>query len=145
MAGAAGTAEHEPYPGERVGLPETGPGSLASWGGRLAALLLDWVFCTLVAVVLFGTRVLTGNGWTSWTTLSTFFVETTLLVTLTGGSFGQLVCRLAVVRLDNTGVGLPRAALRAALVCVVLPAVIIGTDRRGLHDLAVGTAVVKRR
>lgn len=145
VAGAAGTSEPEPYPGERVGLPQTGRWSLASWGARIAALVVDWVICTIIAVVLFGTRVLTGNGWTSWTTLLTFFVETTVLVALAGGSAGQLICRLAVVRLDRTPVGVLRSALRAALVCVVLPALIIGTDRRGLHDLAAGTAVVNRR
>ena len=145
VATPADATEPEPYPGERVGLPQTGPGSLASWGARIAALVVDWVICTVVAVLLFGTRVLTGSGWTSWMTLSTFFVESTVLVAFAGGSAGQLVCRLAVVRLDNTPVGLLRAALRAAMVSVVLPAVIIGSDRRGLHDLAAGTAVVNRR
>jgi len=118
---------------------------LAGWGARLVALVVDWVVCTIVAFLLFGSRVLTGSGWSSWTTLLTFFVETTVLVAFAGGSAGQLICRLAVVRLDNQPVGLLRGALRAALVSVVLPAVIIGTDRRGLHDLAVGTAVVNRR
>ena len=145
MATPAEAAEPEPYPGQRVGLPQSGPGSLATWGARIAALVVDWFVCTLVAVLLFGTRVLTGSGWTSWTTLSTFFVESTVLVAFAGGSVGQLVCRLAVVRLDDQPVGLLRAALRAAMVSVVLPAVIVGTDRRALHDLAVGTAVVNRR
>jgi uncharacterized RDD family membrane protein YckC len=145
VAAAAGTAEPEPYPGERVGLPQTGRGSLASWGARIVALLLDWVICTLIALLFFGSRVLVGQGWTSWTTLLTFFVETTLLVAFAGGSAGQLLCRLAVIRLDNTPVGLLRSGLRAALVCLVLPALVVGTDRRGLHDLVAGTAVVNRR
>lgn len=145
VAGAAGTTGSEPYPGERVGLPQTGRGSLATWGSRIVALVVDWVICTIVAVLLFGTRVLTGNGWSSWTTLATFFVETTILVAFAGGSAGQLICRLAVIRLDNSPVGLLRSGLRAALVSVVLPALVVGTDRRGLHDLAAGTAVVNRR
>ncbi|GAB2569490.1 RDD family protein [Microlunatus antarcticus] len=142
---AAGTAGESDYPGERVGLPQAGPGSLASWGSRIAALIVDWVICTVVAVLLFGTRVVTGQGWTSWMTLSVFFVETTVLCVLAGGSAGQLICRLAVGRVDRTQLGLVRSALRAAMVCVVLPAVVIGTDRRGLHDLAAGTVVVNRR
>lgn len=145
VAGAAGATGSGPYPGARVGLPKTGRGSLASWGARIVALLLDWVICTVLAVLFFGTRVLVGQGWTSWTTLLTFFVETTVLVAFAGGSAGQLICRLAVIRLDNTPVGLLRSGLRAALVCVVLPALVVGTDRRGLHDLAAGTAVVNRR
>jgi hypothetical protein len=35
--------------------------------------------------------------------------------------------------------------VRAALVCFVLPALVIGVDRRGLHDLAVNTVVINRR
>lgn len=133
------------YPGERVGLPRTGPGSLASWGNRVAALALDWAISTGVAVLLFGTRVLASNGWTSWMTMAVFFVESAVLSALAGGSAGQLICRIAVVRLDREPLGLLRAACRAALVCLVLPALVVGLDRRGLHDMAVGTAVVNRR
>lgn len=145
LAGTSGAAEPEPYPGERIGLPREGRGSLATWGARLVALLLDWVISTVIAVLFFGSRVLSSDGWTSWMTMAAFFVETTVLVALAGGSAGQLLCRLAVVRLDDAPVGFLRAALRAVMVCLVLPAVVIGTDRRGLHDLAAGTAVVNRR
>ncbi|SEQ99133.1 Uncharacterized membrane protein YckC, RDD family [Microlunatus flavus] len=145
MAGTGGAAQPEPYPGERIGLPREGRGSLATWGARIVALLLDWVICTVIAVLFFGTRVLTADGWTSWMTMVTFFVQTTVMVALAGASAGQLLCRLAVVRLDDQPVGFLRSALRAVMVCLVLPAVVIGTDRRGLHDLAAGTAVVNRR
>ena len=141
-AGAAGASD---YPGERIGLPKAGPGSVAGWGRRIVALVVDWVLCTVVAVVLFTPQVLTGRGWYRWATLSTFFVESAVLCVLAGGSAGQLICRLAVGRVDRTQLGIGRSALRAALVCVVLPALIVGTDRRGLHDLAAGTVVVTRR
>ena len=98
-----------------------------------------------VAVAIFGTAVVTGSGWQAWMILATFFVESTLLVTLASGSFGQLVCRIAVVRLDTKPVGFPRAALRQALICLALPPLIIGPDRRGLQDLAATTVVVNRR
>jgi uncharacterized RDD family membrane protein YckC len=142
---AAGTPGESVYPGERIGLPQAGPGSLAGWGRRIAALAVDWVICTLVAVVLFSPRVLDGNGWYRFATLTTFFVETSVLCVLAGGSVGQLICRLAVGRVDRSPLGFGRSLLRAAMVCVVLPAVIVGTDRRGLHDLATGTVVVNRR
>ncbi len=142
---AAGTAGASDYPGERLGLPKTGRGSLASWGSRVGALILDWIICTGVAVLLFGVRVVTGQGWTSWMTLATFFVETSVLCVLVGGSVGQLICRIAVVRVERLPLDPGRSVLRAALVCVVLPALVVGTDRRGLHDLAAGTVVVSRR
>jgi uncharacterized RDD family membrane protein YckC len=142
---AGAPAGESNYPGERVGLPQAGPGSLAGWGRRIAALAVDWLICTVVAVVLFSPRVLDGNGWYRWAVLTTFFLETAVLCVLAGGSAGQLICRLAVGRVDRSPLGFGRSLLRAALVCVVLPAVIVGTDRRGLHDLAAGTVVVNRR
>ena len=144
-ATSASASGDEGYPGERLGLPPQGRGALASWGARILALCLDWLACMAVAIGLFGTEVMTGSGWQAWTILLTFFVQSSLLGWLAGGSFGQLVCRIGVLRLDRAPLGLARAVLRAALVCLVLPALVIGTDRRGLHDMAVGTAVVSRR
>ena len=135
----------EPYPGQRLGLPAAGHGSLATWRARVAALILDWAACMAVAVLLFGSGVLTGSGWRAWMILTVFFVQSTLLSWLAGGSFGQLVCRLAVVRLDRRPLGIMRAVLRAALVSLALPALVIGPDRRGLQDLAAGTVVINRR
>lgn len=135
----------EPYPGQRLGLPEAGRGSLSSWRARVAALILDWAGSMAVAVMVFGTEVVTGSGWQAWMTLAVFFVESSLLVAVASGSFGQLLCRIAVVRLDTRPVGFPRALLRQALVSLALPALIIGPDRRGLHDMAAGTVVVHRR
>lgn len=133
------------YPGARVGLPASGRGSLASWGSRIAALLIDWGACMIIAIALFGTGVMTSGGWRAWMILTVFFVESSVLTWLAGGSFGQLICRIAIYRLDRQPLGLVRAVLRAALVSLALPAVIIATDRRALPDLAAGTAVIKRR
>src|SRR6478752_714512 len=33
------------YPGERLGLPQHGPGSIARFGRRSAALFVDWLLC----------------------------------------------------------------------------------------------------
>jgi uncharacterized RDD family membrane protein YckC len=135
----------ESYPGQRLGLPAAGHGSLASWRARIAALLLDWAVCMGVAVLLFGTEVLTGSDWRAWMILATFFVQSTVLSWLVGGSLGQVVCRLAVARLDRQPLGIARAVLRAAMISLALPAVVIGPDRRNLADLAAGTAVINRR
>jgi hypothetical protein len=135
----------EAYPGQRLGLPREGRGSLASWRARVAALIIDWAASMAVAVGFFGSGVLTGGGWRAWMILTVFFVESTVLSWLAGGSFGQLLSRIAVVRLDAQPLGLPRALLRAFLVCLALPALIISADRRGLQDLAAGTVVTNRR
>ncbi len=135
----------DPYPGQRLGLPAAGRGSLASWGSRIGALVVDWGASMVAAIGLFGPAVLTESGWRAWMILATFFVESAVLGWLLGGSFGQLICRISVVRLDRQPLGPARAVLRAALVSLALPALIISTDRRGLQDLAAGTAVVSRR
>jgi hypothetical protein len=139
------TSADEAYPGERLGLPPEGRGSLASWRSRVGALIIDWAACMIIALGFFGSAVLTGGGWRAWMILTTFFVETTVLSWLAGGSFGQLISRIAVVRLDVKPLGLPRAMLRAFLVSLALPPLIISTERRGLQDLAAGTVVINRR
>jgi uncharacterized RDD family membrane protein YckC len=137
--------EDEAFPGQRLGLPETGPGSLASWRARIAALIVDWAACMALAVGLFGSGVLVGSGWRSWTILAIFFVESAILCMLSGGSAGQLLAKIAVIRLDRRPLGLWRSVVRAALVSLAIPPLIIGPDRRGLQDLLVGTVVVNRR
>jgi uncharacterized RDD family membrane protein YckC len=139
------TSASEAYPGQRLGLPREGRGSLATWPARVGALIIDWAACMAIAVGFFGPTVMTSGGWRAWMILTVFFVESAVLSWLAGGSFGQLLSRVAVVRLDNKPLGLPRALLRAFLVSLALPALIISTDRRGLHDLAAGTVVIKRR
>jgi uncharacterized RDD family membrane protein YckC len=137
--------DEEPYPGQGLGLPQTGRGSLAPWKTRVTGLLLDWAASMAVATGIFGSGVLVGGGWRSWMILAVFFVESSVLSNVAGGSFGQLLCRIAVFRLDAKPLGFVRALSRAALVCLALPALVVGADRRGLHDLAVGTVVINRR
>ena len=133
--------EDDSYPGQRLGLPEAGRGSLASWFARVAALVLDWAACMIVAVAIFGTGVLRESGWKAWMILAVFFVESTVLTALIGSSFGQYVARIGIFRLDGRPLGWGRAALRAALICLVLPTIVIGPDRRALNDLLLGTFV----
>jgi uncharacterized RDD family membrane protein YckC len=137
--------ENEAYPGSRLGLARTGKGSLASWRSRVAALILDWAACTAIAVGFFGSDALSGGGWRAWMTLTVFFVESSLLGAVAAGSFGQLVCRIGIARLDGKPLGFPRAVLRAFLVSLAIPPLIIGPDRRGLQDYAAGTVVTNRR
>ncbi len=138
-------SEHQPYPGESLGLPPSGRGSLASWRSRIAALILDWGASMIVAVTLFGVGVLREGGWRSWMILAVYFIESGLLTALTGGSFGQLLARIGVMRVDGGPLGFGRAVVRAALISLVLPTLVIGAERRALNDLVLGTVVVNRR
>jgi len=137
--------ETETYPGETLGLPETGRGALATWGSRITALMIDWGASMIVAVAAFGVGVLREGGWRAWMILTVFFVQKSILTALAGGSFGQIIAKLEVVRLEGGGLGWWRSLARTAMICLVLPAVVIGAERRGLDDLVLGTVVVRRR
>lgn len=140
--------DYPAYPGERLGLPESGPGSVAGWGRRIAALVLDWLASSLVAVGLFGYQWFGATageqGWVGSSPLLVFLVESTVLTALMGGSFGQLLLRVAVVRVDGRPVGLLQALVRTLLILLVIPPLVYNRDRRGLHDLAVKTVALRR-
>jgi uncharacterized RDD family membrane protein YckC len=119
----------------------------AGYGIRVLALLIDWAMANLLVLAAVRSATPFGAPITAvdLLPLAVFAVVKTGSTALTGASPGQLICGIAVARLDGERVGLPRAALRTALVLLVLPAVVSGPGRRGLHDLAVGTAVLWRR
>ena len=98
-----------------------------------------------VAVGAFGVEVVAGSGWRSFMTLAVFFVESSLLTALTGSSFGQLIARIGVTRVDGERLGWWRPVVRSFLKCLVIPHVVVGAERRPLTDMLLGTVVVNRR
>ncbi len=137
------------YRGERLGLPPSGPGSLAGFGRRLVAVVIDWMASLLVVHVIFA-ELTYGSPAYSVATLAIFGFEVFVLTWMSGGSFGQRLLRLQVRRLDQAtaddryvGIGLAASAIRTALLCLLVPAVIWDRDGRGLHDKAVNTAVIR--
>lgn len=126
-----------------MGLPEDGSGSVATWLARVAALVIDWFASLGVATVVSAGRNFE-TGSLDWYTPLVFLIEVSVLTALVGGSFGQVVLRIAVLRLDRRPINLLQALLRSALILLVIPPVVFNRDNRGLHDLAVGTVVVRR-
>lgn len=118
------------------------PGEVAGLGRRLAALTIDWLVAIGVSLLLFR-DVTYGSLESSVAILLIFAVEVILLTWLTGASFGQRIIGIQVVRTDGGRLGLGRVALRTVLICLVVPAVVIDSDGRGLHDRAVGSVVVR--
>jgi len=139
------------YRGQRLGLPEDGRGSVAGFGRRLVALLIDWVACLLVVRLALPGLVATSDPAAPADTgyglvvLAAFGVEVTLLTWLLGASFGQQIMRLSVRRVDGSPLGLGRAVVRTALLCTAVPALVWDRDGRGLHDRAVGSVCVLAR
>ncbi|WP_036508685.1 RDD family protein [Nocardioides sp. URHA0020] len=122
--------------------PATLPYETASWGRRVIALVVDWFAC-LAVVSLFTPVFGTTGGPGSTYTLLLFVLESALLTCTAGGSFGKLATRLRVVRVDTGGRLDPlRSLARSILVALVIPPLVFRPDRRGLHDIAAGTATV---
>lgn len=142
--GADGPDGRGKYPGERLGLPESGPGSLARMGRRLGALCIDW----LVAYGLAG--LVMALGLISLPMLSTavlviWMVLGTVAVRLFSFTPGQLAVGLVVVPADGReAIGIVRAFLRVVLIALVIPPLVSDSDLRGLHDRLTFTAVVRR-
>jgi uncharacterized RDD family membrane protein YckC len=136
------------YPGERYGLPAEGPGSVAALGRRLLALIADCVLASLVTSLFVTPGFLqpqhaqTANYWS----LLVWFVITVAGTWLFAATPGMVLTGIRVARV-GTATMLPpwRAALRALLVALVIPAVVWDVDRRGLHDKVAGTMVLTIR
>lgn len=128
------------YRGQRLGLPEEGPGAVAPVSRRVIALVIDWLAAMLVASFFAGY----GSDDYALVTLAVFAVQTTALQWLMGSSFGQRLTGIAVIRVDGGRLGILPLAGRTALVCLVIPAVIWDKDTRGLHDRLARTVCVRR-
>ncbi|MFI7481727.1 RDD family protein [Kocuria sp. M1R5S2] len=135
-----GPATGHGHPGERLGRPAEGPGSVGRFGRRAVALVLDWFLCWGLAQLLVPEWNAHGLG-----TLACLFVLNVLLVGATGHTPGHLVLGLQVQTLDGRPAGFARSALRSLLLCLLIPPVVFDPDQRGLHDRAVGTLVVRTR
>ncbi|MBT2555765.1 RDD family protein [Arthrobacter sp. ISL-5] len=123
------------YPGERLGLPESGPASIARAGRRILAITIDWTIALLISNFF-----LAGNP---WATLAVFAAEQILLIGTLGYSIGHRALGIHVVRLGGTPAGPVAALVRTLLLCLVVPAVIFDPDQRGLHDKAMNTVLVR--
>ena len=131
--GATAPGDHPEYPGEKFGLPESGPGSMAGMGRRLAALIIDWVICTLIALAAFHDQY--------WT-LAIFAAQDYVLTALAGLTIGKRLMGIRVVRLDGRPVGFGWGLVRTALLLLVIPP-LVAVDLRGLHDRAANTMVIR--
>lgn len=123
------------WPGQRLGRPESGPGSIARFTPRAGALLIDWVICSLISVAFF--------DYDGFATLLIFLVEQILFVGFFGYTIGHRLLRMQVQTLDGKPAGYLTAVIRSVLVCLVVPALIIDVDQRGLQDRARNTGLFR--
>ncbi|WP_407317493.1 RDD family protein [Isoptericola halotolerans] len=124
---------------DRLGLPASGSGSRAPLGRRVVALCLDWAVAEAISYGFFDRDPMV--------TLAIFGLMNVLLVSSVGSTIGHRLLGLRVRRLgapEPQIVGFGRGAVRAVLLCLVIPAVVWDADGRGMHDRAAGTVIVRR-
>ncbi|MFE3830506.1 RDD family protein [Streptomyces sp. NPDC059092] len=128
------------YRGERLGLPEHGPGSVAPLGRRFGALFVDWGLCMLIAYGLLADGDWQASG--NWA-LGVLLVLGVLTVGTVGFTPGKRLFGLRVVAVNGGRIGFGRVVVRTVLLCLAIPALIWDRDGRGLHD-QLGRAVQVR-
>lgn len=122
------------WPGQRIGLPESGSRSVARIGRRIGGIAIDWGFSVLISAAFFSYDPLA--------TIAIFAGLHIVSTALLGGSPGHLILGMHVVPMAGGRIGLWRPILRTALLVLVLPAVFFDVNHRGLHDRAAGTVLL---
>lgn len=76
----AGVTTASAYPGVRLGLPEHGRGSMATFPRRLVAIFIDWMACSFIVHAALGVPWGGLTGPASFLPLGLFALENVLLV-----------------------------------------------------------------
>lgn len=134
MSNAYNPSREPQWAGEFLGLPESGPASAASYPRRLGAVFIDWFVASGIAMLL-----APGN---QWLVLTVFVIMHFALLWLFGTTLGKRVFRIQVVQVGGATIKLYQAAIRAVLLGIVIPVVVIDRDSRGLHDKLAGTVEI---
>jgi uncharacterized RDD family membrane protein YckC len=109
----------------------------APFGRRFGALLIDWVFCLLVAAFY------ANPAKVGWPAVLVLVVLNTVCIGLFGRTPGMALTGVRCISYaDGGAIGLVRALLRAILLALLIPAIILDSNRRGLHDHAAGSVVI---
>ena len=123
------------FPGERLGLPEEGRGSVARPGRRILALLIDWALAALISYAFF--------HYDPWANLGLFVLMQIVFIPTIGGSIGHRVLGMRVIAMRGGWVGVWRPAVRSVLLAIVVPALVWDSDQRGFHDKIAGTVLIR--
>lgn len=123
------------YPGERLGLPQQGSGSVAGLGRRVGGLFIDWAICSVIALGLL--------RHVPFAALLVFAVENLLLVGTAGFTIGHRLVGIRVTRVDGSPVGFGWGAVRTLFLCFFIPALFMDRDLRGMHDRAADSVAVR--
>ncbi len=149
---STGDGPEQAFKGQRLGLPESGEGSLAPLGVRFGALLVDWFLAyglIGLLVAIGGPGLLGGDsfaGVSSWAVPVVWGLAGVVCVWLFAQTPGQALFGIGTARIDaDERVGVLRALIRVVFIFFLLPPLIQDEDGRGMHDRATGTALIRTR
>jgi uncharacterized RDD family membrane protein YckC len=110
---------------------------LANFGRRFAALLIDWALCLVAASIFADPRVV------AWPPVAVLIAINTIFIGLFGQTPGMALAGVRCISIEDGGaIGVPKAFVRAVLLALLIPAVIMDQTRRGWHDRAAGSVVI---
>jgi len=124
------------WPGQRLGLPETGSRSVARFGRRLGGIAIDWGMAVALSAAFF--------AYNSIVTLLLFVALQVLFTIVINASIGHALLGMRVVPLAGGLLGVWRPVVRALLIALVIPAIVWDENQRGVHDRAAGTILLRR-
>lgn len=130
------------YSGQRFGLPQTGPGSMAPVGRRLAAIMIDWAIAYGVAYLLVGDRLLRNGQFAALSVLAVFYL---VGLSISGSTLGMAALGMRVTSDQGGRASLYSVGMRTVLLFLVIPAVVWDADGRGLHDRIAHMMIVSTR
>jgi uncharacterized RDD family membrane protein YckC len=130
------------YSGQRFGLPQTGPGSMASVGRRLGALIIDWAISYGLAYLLIGDRLFRNGQFAALSLLAVMYL---VGLVINGATFGMAILGLRVTSDQGGKASLYAVGMRTVLLFLFIPAVIWDADGRGMHDRVARTMIVSTR
>nr|WP_221419176.1 RDD family protein [Micrococcus cohnii] len=122
------------WPGDRLGLPESGSTSLARPMRRVGALFLDWFLAYGLAAWLFGGHPMA--------VLALFAAMHVIGLSLLATTVGKAIARTQVVQVGGASASFGSVLLRTGLLVLVVPLMIVDPDGRSLHDKAAGTVEI---
>jgi uncharacterized RDD family membrane protein YckC len=100
-------------------------------------LLIDWILCLLVSSFYADPRVV------AWPAVVVLILEYAIFLGFFAQTPGMRIMKLRCVDIDDNGaIGVLRAAIRGAMLALVIPGLIMDAQRRGLHDRVARSIII---
>jgi uncharacterized RDD family membrane protein YckC len=123
---------------------EAGAGSVASFGSRVLAFIIDAVLADVLAIIVNGGFHVGDRQ--NFSSYLAFLLLEVVFVAFAGQTPGMRVVGIAVVRADGQGrATLKWVLLRTLLLAAIVPALFTDGSGRAMHDRAAGTIMVRTR